>query len=192
MTFLRLPLTLAGTIRPGYSGGVPVLSLRRKPVARAHRVSFSQHIGGCNAGHRSRARRQITLCFAGKRSRALACTCGEITTFRRQPNRKLFRQPRPWCRLGEQNDPMVQQSLLDAGVIRGAGGPPVVLALPEADRAFINAQCRPKRPLGQPSQNRGGAELAPRDKFLALSGHGNLCLLVTRHMPPPRWRSRSA
>jgi len=69
---------------------------------------------------------------------------------------------------------MVQQRLLNTSIIGGAGRPPVVLALPEADRAFINAQCRPKRPLGQPSQNAGGAELTSCDKVLAVSGHDNL------------------
>ena len=104
---------------------------------------------------------------------------------------KSLRQPRPGRWLGEQNDAVLKQSLLNAGIIGGAGGPPVVLALPEADRAFIDAQCRPKRPLGQPSQNPRGAELAPCDEVLAVSDHGNLCWLVTRHMAPPRWRSRS-
>jgi hypothetical protein len=50
----------------------------------------------------------------------------------------------------------------------------VVATLPEADRAFINAQCRPKRPQGQPSQNAGGAELAARDKVFAVSSHDDL------------------
>ena len=69
---------------------------------------------------------------------------------------------------------MVQLSLLYPGVIRGAGGPPVVLALPEADRTFIDAQCRPQRPLGQPSQNPSSAELAACDEVFAVSGHDNL------------------
>jgi len=89
-------------------------------------------------------------------------------------NRKLFRQPRPGRRLGEKNDAVVQQSLLDTSVIGGAGGPRVVLALPETDGAFIYPEGGAERALGEPCQNTGGAELAPCDKVLAVSSHDNL------------------
>ena len=61
---------------------------------------------------------------------------------------------------------MVQQRLLNAGVIRGAGGPPVVLAPPETDGALIPTKRGAKGTMGQPSQNAGGAELASYNKFL--------------------------
>ena len=106
--------------------------------------------------------------------RAHARTYPVITAFRRQPHRNLFRQPRPGRRLREKDDAVIKQSLLDAGIIGGAGGPPVVLVLPEADCAFIDAQCSPEASLGQPCQNAGGAELAACDEGFAVSGHDNL------------------
>lgn len=112
--------------------------------------------------------------LAGKRSRAGARACGEITAFRRQPNRKLFRQPRPGRRLAEKNDAVLQQSLLNTGVIRGAGGPPLVLALPETDGALIYTEGSAEHPLGQPRQDTGGAELAAGDEVFAVSSHDNL------------------
>ena len=49
---------------------------------------------------------------------------------------------------------MVQQRLLNAGVIRGAGGRPVLLAPPETDGALIATERGAKGTLGQPSQTR--------------------------------------
>ena len=73
-------------------------------------------------------------------------------------NRKLFRQQRP----------------LNVGMMARTGGLAVVATLPEADLAFVNAQSGSKAPLGQASQDAGGAELAACDKVLAVCGHGNL------------------
>ena len=57
-----------------------------------------------------------------------------------RPGWKLFRQPRPGRRLSEQNDAVIERRLLDAGVIRGASGPPVLLWLSEEDGALICTQ----------------------------------------------------
>ena len=89
-------------------------------------------------------------------------------------DRNLFRQPRPGRWLSEQNDPVVQKRLLDAGIVRCACRPPVVLALPEADRTFIDAQRCPKGALGKASHYAGGAQLAAGDEVSAVSGHDNL------------------
>ena len=64
---------------------------------------------------------------------------------------------------------MIEQRLLDAGIVRCACRPPVLLALPETDCALIYPERGPKRPLGQPSQNAGGAELTACDEVFAVS-----------------------
>ena len=111
--------------------------------------------------------------LAGNRSRACARTCPVIAGFRQGQDRKLFREPRSRRWRGEQNDAVIEQRLLNTGVIRGAGGPPVVLTLPETDGALIYTESGAKAPLSQPRQNPGGAELAACDKVLAVCGHEN-------------------
>ena len=66
-----------------------------------------------------------------------------------------------------------------------------MLALPETDGALIYTQSGAKGPLGQPRQNPGGAELAACERFLLHVAMETSIPLVTRHVPPPRWRSRS-
>ena len=65
---------------------------------------------------------------------------------------------------------MVQQSLFYAAVIGRAGGPPVVFALPEPDGSFVHAKRGAERPLCQPGQDAGGAELASCNKVFAVQG----------------------
>ena len=51
---------------------------------------------------------------------------------------------------------MLQQGLLNAGMIANTGGLAMVAALPEAYLAFVNAKCCSKGALGQASQHTSG------------------------------------
>ena len=114
----------------------------------------------------------------GSRSRAYAS--GNYRFAPILPDRSLFRQPRSRRRLREQNDPVVQQCLF----YPGAGGSPIVFALPETYSPLINAQCGVKSALREASQDAGGAELAAFDKVLAVKSHNNLWCSSIPDRPP--------
>ena len=59
---------------------------------------------------------------------------------------------------------MLQQGLLNAGMIMGTSWLAVVPPLPEADLALVNAKCCSKAALGQASQHTSGAELTSGDQ----------------------------
>ena len=59
---------------------------------------------------------------------------------------------------------MLQQGLLNAGMITDTRGFAVMPPLPEADLALVNAKCCTKGALGQASQHTGSAELASCDE----------------------------
>jgi hypothetical protein len=61
---------------------------------------------------------------------------------------------------------MVQQRLLNTGVIRGAGGPPVGLAPPETDSALTPTMRGAKGTQGQPNQTRAARSWRPVTSFL--------------------------
>ena len=86
---------------------------------------------------------------------------------------------------------MLQKCLLNAGMIANTGWLAVMPPLPEADLALVNAKCCTKGALGQASQHTRGAELTSGDQIVAVYGHRTFRCSVTRHIPPPRWRSRS-
>jgi Fe2+ transport system protein FeoA len=91
-----------------------------------------------------------------------------------RPGRKLFCEPRPRRRLGEQNGPVLQKRLLDMGVMEGASGLRVVLAHPEAYGALSYAQNGPKGALRKASQNTGGTQMASVNVVLAMCSNENL------------------
>ena len=72
-----------------------------------------------------------------------------------------------------------------AQCLRGTGPPEGLLwcsRSQKADLPLVDAQRRPKGALGEAREDACGAELAAGDEVRAVSGHGNLCRLVTRHI----------
>ena len=92
----------------------------------------------------------------------------------------LFGEPRTRRRFSEKYHAVSEKSLLDAGIIRRGRWASIVLALPEADGAFVDCERCREVSLCHAGKSPRRAQLPTSDEIDTPIGHGRLVIFHVR------------